>query len=42
MSDIFGELGRDAVYAEAFGNALRMLWSDGTKASLEAYLDGRL
>jgi mannitol 2-dehydrogenase len=42
MADIFGELSHNATYVEAFSNALRMLWSDGTRATLEVYLDGRL
>jgi mannitol 2-dehydrogenase len=42
MSDIFGELAKDAAYVAAFSHALDTIWSIGTKATLEAYLAGRL
>ena len=42
MTDIFGELARNPHYAAAFSHALTTLWSIGTKATLEAYLGGRL
>jgi mannitol 2-dehydrogenase len=42
MGDIYGELAADAAYVEAFANALTMIWRDGTSATLQAYLAGRL
>jgi mannitol 2-dehydrogenase len=42
MSDIYGEVGRHAGFQAAFATALTALWRDGTKATLEAYLAGRL
>jgi mannitol 2-dehydrogenase len=42
MADIFGALGADAGYVEAFSHALDTIWSIGTKATLEAYLADRL
>jgi mannitol 2-dehydrogenase len=42
MTDIFGELATNAVYVAAFTTALTSLWSQGTRATLEAYLAGRL
>jgi mannitol 2-dehydrogenase len=42
MADIFGALGADAGYVEAFSHALETIWSVGTKATLEAYLADRL
>ena len=38
MSDIFGALGANEVFAQAFSAALRSLWKNGTKATLQAYL----
>ncbi len=42
MTDIFGALAADARYIEAFSHALTTIWSIGTRATLEAYLKGRL
>ena len=42
MTDIFGELSRNPTYVAAFSHALETLWSIGTKATLEAYLAGKL
>ena len=40
MEDIYGEVGRSAVFADAFGKALNALWKDGARATLERYLAG--
>ena len=40
MADIYGALGSDPRFAAAFSAALRALWADGTKATLERYLGG--
>ncbi len=42
MTDIFGALAEDQRYVAAFSHALNALWANGTKATLEAYLAGRL
>jgi mannitol 2-dehydrogenase len=42
MGDIFGELANDPRYLAAFSTALRALWADGTRATLQRYLDGQL
>ena len=42
MTDIFGRLAQDPTYTEAFSHALNTIWAIGTKATLEAYLMGRL
>ncbi len=42
MTDIFGELAGNAAYVAAFSQALRTIWTTGTRATLEAYLAGRL
>jgi mannitol 2-dehydrogenase len=42
MSDIFGGLAQEEAYVEAFSHALNTIWAIGTKATLEAYLGGRL
>ncbi len=42
MGDIFGPLASNATYGAAFTTALASLWSRGTKATLEAYLDNAL
>ncbi len=42
MSDIFGGLAQEPAYVDAFSHALRTIWTIGTKATLEAYLAGRL
>lgn len=38
MTDIFGQLGENAPFVEAFSKAVNSLWSKGTKATLQAYL----
>ena len=40
MEDIYGEVGRSASFAEAFGKALNALWKNGTRATLTRYLAG--
>lgn len=42
MTDIFGSLASDDRYRAAFTTALRALWTDGTAATLERYLAGKL
>jgi mannitol 2-dehydrogenase len=42
MTDIFGALARAPAYVAAFSHALNTVWAIGTKATLEAYLAGRL
>jgi mannitol 2-dehydrogenase len=39
MRQIYGKLGENEVFAKAFGGWLRMIWSDGVEAALDAYLD---
>ena len=39
QSKIYGDLGQDARFAESFGRWLRLIWSDGTEAALQSYLD---
>jgi mannitol 2-dehydrogenase len=39
MEDIYGEVGRSPVFAAAFAEALSALWSQGTAATLQRYLD---
>ncbi len=38
QKDLYGELGEDRRFAEAFGRWLRMIWTEGTEAALAAYL----
>ena len=38
MGDIYGEVGRNAVFAEAFSRHLKALWRDGARATLERYV----
>ncbi len=40
MEDIYGEVGRSPVFADAFGRALDALWKDGARATLTRYLAG--
>ena len=42
MRDVFGELSDAPSYVAAFSNALSKLWSQGVRATLDAYLAGRL
>ena len=41
MEDIYGDVGRAPVFAEAFSAALKALWADGARATLGRYLAGR-
>jgi len=38
MADIYGAVGKSAVFAEAFGRHLKSLWQGGARATLERYL----
>jgi mannitol 2-dehydrogenase len=40
MEDIYGKVGRSAVFVKAFTNALDALWKDGARATLTRYLAG--
>ena len=40
MADIYGDTAKSLVFIEAFGNALRAVWSKGTEATTKAYLAG--
>ncbi len=42
MTDIFGALATEPSYVSAFSTALRTLWAEGTRATLQRYLEGRL
>ena len=42
LRDIFGELATNDAYVAAFTGALKSLWANGTRATLEMYLDGTL
>jgi mannitol 2-dehydrogenase len=42
MADIFGTLGSDEAYVEAFAKALTTVWREGTLATLQAYVAGQL
>jgi len=42
MGDIFGNLAKDESYVRSFSNALTSIWRDGTQATLQAYLAGRV
>jgi len=42
LRDIFGELGDVPLFRARFETALRSLWRDGTRATLQRYLDGSL
>ncbi|WP_273282343.1 mannitol dehydrogenase family protein [Pseudooceanicola atlanticus] len=39
LRQIYGALGENEVFAKAFDGWLRMIWSDGVEAALDAYLD---
>ncbi len=41
MSDIYGEVGRSAIFTAAFAGHLAALWSSGSRATLTAYLAGK-
>ena len=38
MADIYGAVGKSAVFAEAFGRHLKSLWQGGARATLERYV----
>jgi len=40
LRDIFGDLADDAGFRTRFGDALRSLWRDGTRSTLQRYLSG--
>jgi mannitol 2-dehydrogenase len=40
MCDIYGGVGKSAVFAEAFSRYLKALWKDGTRATVQRYLAG--
>jgi mannitol 2-dehydrogenase len=42
MSDIYGDLAKAPTFIAAFTKSLNSLWTQGTKATLEAYLADRL
>jgi mannitol 2-dehydrogenase len=42
LRDIFGDVADAPAFRDRFATALRSLWRDGTRATLQAYLDGRL
>jgi mannitol 2-dehydrogenase len=42
MTDIYGDLARNATFVAAFSHALTTLWSMGTRATLEKYLANAL
>ena len=36
---VFGDLGQVSRFAQGFADSYARLWSDGTRATLQAYLD---
>nr|WIE92015.1 mannitol dehydrogenase family protein [Mesorhizobium sp. WSM4875] len=42
MDDIYGDVGRSAVFAEAFAHALNELWANGARETLTRYLADKL
>jgi mannitol 2-dehydrogenase len=40
MRDIYGEVGGNATFAQAFARQLGALWKDGTRATLKRYVGG--
>lgn len=42
LSDIFGEVAKSELFQARFAHALNHLWTQGTRATLEAYLDNTL
>lgn len=40
MGQIYGDLGSDTAFAGAFAGWLDLIWEDGARAALTAYLDG--
>ena len=41
MTDIFGDVGSNPLYVDAFCRALERVWREGTRAVLERYVEGR-
>ncbi len=39
MGDIYGEVGRNTAFADAFSRSLKSLWSEGTRITVQRYLD---
>ncbi|TIV12538.1 MAG: mannitol dehydrogenase family protein, partial [Mesorhizobium sp.] len=42
MEDIYGDVGRSPVFAEAFAHALKVLWANGARETLARYLADKL
>lgn len=42
LSDIFGEVGRSAVFRRAFSRMLETVWRDGARTTLTKYLSGAI
>ncbi|MBU0584343.1 MAG: mannitol dehydrogenase family protein [Alphaproteobacteria bacterium] len=40
MADIYGDVGKSRVFADAFARHLAALWANGARATLQAYLNG--
>lgn len=40
MTDIYGDVGKSAVFADAFAGSLAALWANGTRATLARYVAG--
>lgn len=40
QAHIYGDLAKESRFASAFDNWLRIIWQDGTEATLKAYIDG--
>lgn len=40
MSEIYGDIGRNEIFATAFADALTAIWDHGTQAVVTAYLNG--
>ncbi|MEP9386677.1 mannitol dehydrogenase family protein [Mesorhizobium sp. KR9-304] len=41
MGDIYGAVGKSAVFGEAFARHLKALWQDGTRATVGRYLEAK-
>lgn len=42
LSDIFGEVAQSELFRKRFTHALKTLWEQGTRQTLQLYLDGKL
>lgn len=42
LSEIFGDVAQSQLFRKRFAQALHMLWSRGTRTTLQLYLDGKL